>query len=100
MDLANVEPLRRTALLVAGVADLETRLTDAILAMFCKQGLVELGQSHLALDRGDAFFAGLPGPFQGGDGAAEQEQGTGAVASPHPRRSQSACPPWRDGGRR
>ena len=34
--LANVEPLRRTALLVAGVADLETRLTDAILAMFCK----------------------------------------------------------------
>jgi len=34
--LANVEPLRRTALLVVGVADLETRLTDAILAMFCK----------------------------------------------------------------
>ncbi len=34
--LANVEPLRRTALLVAGVADLETRLTDAALAMFCK----------------------------------------------------------------
>ncbi|MGI4795848.1 MAG: Tn3 family transposase, partial [Janthinobacterium lividum] len=34
--LANVEPLRRTALLVAGVVDLETRLTDAILAMFCK----------------------------------------------------------------
>ena len=34
--LANVEPLRRTALLVAGVADLETRLTDAVLAMFCK----------------------------------------------------------------
>jgi hypothetical protein len=34
--LANVEPLRRSALLVAGVADLETRLTDAILAMFCK----------------------------------------------------------------
>jgi TnpA family transposase len=34
--LANVEPLRRTALLVAGVADLETRLTDASLAMFCK----------------------------------------------------------------
>lgn len=34
--LAKVEPLRRTALLVAGVADLETRLTDAILAMFCK----------------------------------------------------------------
>jgi len=34
--LANVEPLRRTALLVAGVADFETRLTDAILAMFCK----------------------------------------------------------------
>ena len=34
--LANVEPLRRTALLVAGVADIETRLTDAILGMFCK----------------------------------------------------------------
>ncbi len=34
--LANVEPLRRTALLVAGVADLEMRLTDAVLAMFCK----------------------------------------------------------------
>ena len=33
--LANVEPLRRTALLVAGVADLEMRLTDATLAMFC-----------------------------------------------------------------
>lgn len=34
--LANVEPLRRTALLMAGVVDLETRLTDATLAMFCK----------------------------------------------------------------
>ncbi len=34
--LANVEPIRRTALLMAGVADLEMRLTDAILAMFCK----------------------------------------------------------------
>lgn len=34
--LANVEPLRRTALLVAGIADLEIRLTDAVLAMFCK----------------------------------------------------------------
>jgi hypothetical protein len=34
--LGNVEPLRRAALLVAGVADLEMRLTDAILAMFCK----------------------------------------------------------------
>lgn len=34
--LANVKPLRRTALLVAGVADLETRLTDAMLAMFSK----------------------------------------------------------------
>jgi TnpA family transposase len=34
--LANVEPLRRTALMVAGVADLEMRLTDATLAMFCK----------------------------------------------------------------
>ncbi len=34
--LTNVEPLRRTALLVAGVTDLETRLTDATLAMFCK----------------------------------------------------------------
>ena len=32
--LANVEPLRRTALMVAGVADLEMRLTDATLAMF------------------------------------------------------------------
>jgi len=34
--LANVEPLRRTALLLAGVVDLETRLTDAVLIMFCK----------------------------------------------------------------
>lgn len=34
--LANVEPLRRTALLVAGAADLETRLTDATPAMVCK----------------------------------------------------------------
>ena len=34
--LANVEPHRRTALLIAGVADLEVRLTDAALAMFCK----------------------------------------------------------------
>ncbi|MDT7953463.1 MAG: DUF4158 domain-containing protein [Acetobacteraceae bacterium] len=34
--LANVEPLRRTALLVAGLTDLEIRLTDAVLAMFCK----------------------------------------------------------------
>ncbi len=34
--LAHVEPLRRTALLVAGVTDLEIRLTDATLAMFCK----------------------------------------------------------------
>lgn len=34
--LARVDPLRRTALLVAGVTDLEIRLTDATLAMFCK----------------------------------------------------------------
>ena len=34
--LANVEPLRRTALLIAGISDLEIRLTDAVLAMFCK----------------------------------------------------------------
>ena len=34
--LAAVEPLRRTALLVAKAADLETRLTDATLAMFGK----------------------------------------------------------------
>ena len=34
--LAAVEPLRRTALLVAQAADLETRLTDATLAMFGK----------------------------------------------------------------
>jgi len=34
--LAGVEPLRRTALLVAQAADLETRLTDALLSMFSK----------------------------------------------------------------
>ncbi len=34
--LAGVEPDRRTALLVAQVADLRTRLADATLAMFCK----------------------------------------------------------------
>ena len=34
--LAGVEALRRTALLVAQAADLETRLTDATLSMFCK----------------------------------------------------------------
>lgn len=38
-----------------------------------RQGLIELGQSHLALDRGNALFAGLLGPCQGGDSAAEQE---------------------------
>ncbi|SDB71600.1 Tn3 family transposase [Belnapia rosea] len=34
--LAGLEPARRAALLVAGVAELRTRLADATLAMYCK----------------------------------------------------------------
>ena len=37
--LANVEPPRQTALLVAGAADLETRLTDAVLDGFASGSL-------------------------------------------------------------